>query len=410
MKKLNILYHHRTQGRGAEGTHIISIIRGFQELGHNVVLVSPPGIDPLKEVGAPPVDKTRVKTRGLQRLWKWISKHMPNPVFEIIEMIYNIPAIRRLNKVVRQEQFDLIFERYAFYLLAGSYISRKYKIPLIIEANEVSGIEDRARPQSFEKICNLFERRLFSQASAIFTVSSYLKKMIENKGNEGSKVHVLPNAIDPKTVKITTDIDALRTSYGLENSKVIGFAGWFDRWDRLDFMLEVYRQLAEDYSDLAVLLIGDGPALSELKEVVKSRHLEKSVIFTGAVPKKDMFNYLSMLDIALLPHSNKFGSPVILFEIMALKKPIVAPKLDPIEDVLTSGENALLFKPLDQAACATAIRKFLDSDELSQKCAENSYRLLVQEHTWVENSRKILESLKLPAQPGNSSAQVEQGR
>jgi len=408
LKKLNILYHHRTQGRGAEGTHIISIIRGFQQLGHNVVLVSPPGIDPLREVGAPPVDKTRVETRGLQRLWKWISKHMPNPVFELIEMVYNIPAMRRLDKIVRQEHFDLIFERYAFYLLAGSYISRKHKIPLIVEANEVSGIEDRARPQSFEKLCGLFERKLFSQASSIFTVSSYLKKMITDKGVDDHKVHVLPNAIDPDIVKITMDIDSLKELYGLKNKRVIGFAGWFDRWDRLDFMLEVFQRLSNDYTDIVLLLIGDGPALIELKDVVKEKKLEQFVKFTGAIPKKDMFNYLSLLDIALLPHSNKFGSPVILFEMMALKKPIVAPRLDPIEDVLVDGEHAILFEPLSQISCAAAIRTILDSDELGQKCAENSYRILMQEHTWVENSRKIIESLGSPAQPNGSRQRVEQ--
>ena len=391
MKTYNILYHHRTQGRGAEGTHIISIIRGFEELGHSVVLVSPPGIDPFREIGAPPVDKTKVKTRGLQRLWKWISKNVPNPVFELIEIAYNIAAVRRLDKIVQGNKYDFIFERYAFYLLAGRFISKKYNIPLVIEANEVSGIEDRARTQSFEWLCNVFEKRLFSQAKAIFPVSSYLKGMIAAKGTDAEKLYVLPNAIDPAIVSVTMDIEKLRNSLGLKEKTVIGFAGWFDSWDRLDFLLEVYLQLHEDFPDLAVLLIGDGPALVELKNIVAERKLEDSVIFTGAVPKKDMFNYLSLLDIAVLPHSNKFGSPVILFEMMSLKKPIVAPRLAPIEDVLTDGENALLFEPLHRSDCAASIRKYLESNETRTQFAENSFNLLMSEHTWVNNSRKIVE-------------------
>lgn len=392
MRKLNILYHHRTQGRGAEGTHIVSIIHGFEKLGHSVTLVSPPGIDPLKEIGAPPVDKTRVKTKGIQGLWKLISKYVPNPVFELIEIAYNVPAARRLEKCIQEKKFDFIFERYAFYLLAGSYISKKYGIPLIVEANEVSGIEDRARKQSFKRLCDLFEKKLFRQAKAIFTVSSHLKRMIEEKKIDGNKVFVLPNAIDLDNVKITRDVNKLRESLGLNGKIVIGFGGWFDHWDRLDFLLDVYIELARENKDIAVLLIGDGPAVATLKDTIRERGLEKSVVFTGAVPKKDMFSYLSLLDIAILPHSNKFGSPVILFEIMGLKKPIVAPRLAPIEDVLTDKVNALLFNPLDKAGCMEALRQFIDSEEKRRIFSDNSFELLVREHTWVNNSKKIVDT------------------
>ena len=37
--KLNILYHHRTQGRGAEGVHITSIVRALQAMGHSVTVL-----------------------------------------------------------------------------------------------------------------------------------------------------------------------------------------------------------------------------------------------------------------------------------------------------------------------------------------------------------------------------------
>ena len=33
---MNIVYHHRTQGTGAEGVHIAYIIKGFRNLGHTV--------------------------------------------------------------------------------------------------------------------------------------------------------------------------------------------------------------------------------------------------------------------------------------------------------------------------------------------------------------------------------------
>jgi len=397
LKKLNILYHHRTQGRGAEGTHIISIIRGFEALGHTVTLVSPPGIDPLKEIGAPPVDKTNVKTTGLQSFWKFISKHMPNPVFELAEIAYNLQARRLLEQAIKQDHYDMIFERYAFFLIAGRNASRKYGIPLMLEANEVSGIENRARRQSFRWLCDRFEKALFRQAHSIFTVSSKLKSMIVDKGTDPEKVVVLPNAIEPSEVKVTVDRDTLRNQYNLAADKlVIGFAGWFDNWDRLDFLLDVFGDLKAQHDNIAICLIGDGPVMSQIRSEIAQRNLVDDVVLTGPVPRKEIYNYLSMLDIAILPHSNNFGSPVILFEMMGLKLPIVAPKLPPILDVLEDGNTALLFEPLDHASCRQALARYIESGELRSQCAKNANELVLSNHSWTENSRKIV--ARLPGQ------------
>ena len=393
MKKLNILYHHRTQGRGAEGTHIISIIRGFEALGHTVTLVSPPGIDPLKEVGAPPVDKTNVRTSGLQSFWKFVSKHMPNPVFELAEIAYNLQARRLLEQAVKQDHFDMIFERYAFFLIAGRNLSRKYGIPLMVEANEVSGIESRARRQTFRWLCDRFEKALFRQAHSIFTVSSKLKSMIVEKGTDPGKVVVLPNAIEPSDVHVTVDRGALREKYGLASKLVIGFAGWFDNWDRLDFLLDVFGDLKNQYDNIAICLIGDGPVMSQIRSEIDRRGLSEDVVLTGPVPRKEIYNYLSMLDIAILPHSNNFGSPVILFEMMGLKLPIAAPKLPPILDVLEDDDTALLFEPLDHSSCRQVLARYIESPELRSRCANNANELVLSNHSWTENSRKIVNRL-----------------
>ena len=55
---LKILYHHRTQGRGAEGHHIASIVRELEAMGHEVTVLSPRGVDPLDPTASAPVDKT----------------------------------------------------------------------------------------------------------------------------------------------------------------------------------------------------------------------------------------------------------------------------------------------------------------------------------------------------------------
>ena len=43
---MNILFHHRTRGKGAEGVHIRGVTKGLRDLGHTVNILSLPGAEP----------------------------------------------------------------------------------------------------------------------------------------------------------------------------------------------------------------------------------------------------------------------------------------------------------------------------------------------------------------------------
>jgi len=403
--RLNILYHHRTQGRGAEGVHITSIVHALQAMGHRVTVVSPPGVDPLNPAYSTPVDKAQVKTSGMQSVWKWISRHLPNGLFELAEVAYNVPAWWHLRRVMTSERFDLVYERYAFYLVAGAMLARSHGIPFVLEANEVSGIKHRARKQALPWLCALFERYLFARCTSIHTVSSHLKARILRQDVPAQRIEVVPNAFNLGKVKDCVRKPALQEQLGLSGRTVFGFAGWFDQWDKLDMLIDVYAGLLPSHPEARLLLIGDGPVTSGMRGQVARLNLQDKVIFTGAVPRAQVFDYISLLDIAVLPHSNDFGSPVVMFEFMALRIPVVAPRLEPILDVQCDGETALLFDPLDQAQCAAAIERLLVAPGLRKTLADRAFEQLAAQHTWHRNSGRILESAGLlaVADPGGPS-------
>lgn len=397
--KLNILYHHRTQGRGAEGVHIVSIVQALQAMGHSVTVLSPPGVDPLDPKHSAPVDKSQVKTGGVQTLWKWISRHLPNFLFELAEIGYNLPAWLRLRRLLATQKFDLIYERYAFFLVSGAVLARRHGIPFVLEANEVSGIAHRARPQSYPRLCAWFERILFSRCTGIHTVSSKLKQMILQQKVPDERVHVVPNAFNIAKIKTHGKNPALISEHHLEKKLVLGFAGWFDRWDRLDFFVEVFRELRKKHDNLHMVLIGDGPVLTEIRQLIARDGLIPHVTFTGPVARDRIYEYLSLIDIAVLPHSNDFGSPVVMFEFMGLKIPVVAPFLPPIEDVHTQGETAMLFEPLNAEKCLQAIERLITNPALRQQTAQRAFQKLQSNHTWHRNAALILESAGLSSAP-----------
>ena len=400
---MKILYHHRTQGRGAEGAHIVNIVRALEKMGHEVTLLSPPGIDPLTDSLQAPVDKTDVETKGVKALWKFISKNIPNFLFEIIEIFYNLAVLRRLNEHLKTGEYDIVYERYAFYMIVTSILAKRYKVPFVLEANEVSGIENRARPQTFPALCAFFESILFKRCARILTVSSSLKQKILAQQVPDENVFIVPNAIDMGLVKVTEQHEAFKQQYNLNGKVTLGVVGWFDTWDRLDFLADAFTDLKQEFENIALLVVGDGPVLADVKAKVKKAGLEDSVVFTGAVSRDVIFDHLALFDIAVLPHSNDFGSPVVLFELMGLARAIVAPSLPPLEDVIDDGENGLLFKPLDMDSFKVALRNAIANQQLREELGVKAKAKAIAEYTWEKNAEKITDVLN-PAE--NPSAVV----
>ena len=394
-RPLRILYHHRTQGRGAEGVHIASIVGALGDMGHQVTVLGPPGVDPMATAGAAPVDKAAVRTRGATSVWKLISRYAPGWIFEIAEIGYNVLAWWRLRQAWQQGEYDLIYERYAFYLVAGARFASRRGVPFVLEANEVNGLDERARPQSMPQLCGRFEADLFRRCTGVLAVSSYLRWRIVRRGVHPQRVRVVPNAINPAAACRTNLRDdrvrELRQQYGLNGRTVVGFAGWFDHWDRLDLLLAAVQRLAPQNPNLVAMFIGDGPEAPQLVEMARSMGVDGHVIFTGAVPRDQMNDHLALLDAAVLPHSNRFGSPVVLFEFMAQGLPIVAPRLDPITDVLRDGVTGMLFEPLDLEQMVDAIAAVLESAELRRRLSETARHRVSTEHTWERNAGAILE-------------------
>lgn len=409
MRRLRILYHHRTQGRGAEGNHIVSIVAAMRADGHHVDVLSPPGIDPFDPGSTIPVDGAGSQLRGWSSVWKAVSCHLPTWLFELAELVYNIPSYLRLRSALRAQKYDLLFERYAFYLIAGAAAARRAGCLFALEVNEVSGVQDRVRRQHFPRLCSAVERRLMKRCDLAHAVSSYLGEKLVEIGVPAERVVVVPNGFDIERLRISTSRAQVRARHGFTDEHiVIGFAGWFVPWDRLDFMMDVFAEAHRQLPQLRLCLVGDGDAAREALARLQGTGLESAVVLTGGVPRAQVYDYIQIFDIGMLPHSNRFGSPIVMFEMMGLKVPVLAPRLPPIEDVHVSDETALLFQPLDPQECLAQLLRLGRSAELRRELSERAFSRLTLEHTWRRTAQRILAALPASQSPQASAAAPQQ--
>ncbi|RJQ24532.1 glycosyltransferase WbuB [Candidatus Parcubacteria bacterium] len=393
-KQLNILYHFRVRGTGAEGVHIAGIVNGFRALGHNVRLVSPTNADPTAKTS----EETRTDrpTRVITVLLHKLADILPQPFFEIMEFLYNFFAIIKLWKNINNNDVDFIYERYAFFNLAGVLVAKRKKIPLILEVNELSG-HKRIRGQFFVRLCSVIEKYILCRSVLVVTVSDFLNRIVSSKIDpQKTNVITIPNGVPKAWLERKISLDEvinLRKKYNLHGKKVICFVGGLEHWHNFDLLLQAVKTTQDSISGVVMMFIGDGPLKNFIQNRSRALALQPdSVLFVGKVPHFDVPAYLKMADIAVIPETNDFRSPIKMYEYMAMGLPVVAPKKPAIETAITHKVDGILFEPKNVQSLAYALLQCLSKDELAKKLGQNALQRVLNNFTWEKHAEHILQT------------------
>ena len=141
------------------------------------------------------------------------------------------------------------------------------------------------------------------------------------------------------------------------------------------YLVEAAKAVIERRPAARFFLVGEGPLLPELQAQAQALRLGDRFVFSGFA--RDVPQVLSAFDLSVFP-SLWEGTPLTVFEALAMGKPIVATDSDGLLDVLTPGEDALIVPRRDAAALAEAIVRMIDEPDtrarLGQRATETGRR------------------------------------
>jgi glycosyltransferase involved in cell wall biosynthesis len=382
------IYHHRTQGRDVEAVHIRGIASGLERLGYAVEIVGPPGVDIDPDSTATPA------TGKNKTIWGVIARRVPQVLFECLEIGYNFAALPRLLGRCRADRPAVIYERYALFNAAGVLAGRLTGTPVVLEVNETAGV-DRTRQGkrlALGWLARWLEKQILRSATGVVVVSGYLSDYVQEAGVPAERVRVTPNAVDAARFDPSAvDGPALRRRLGLEGSVVIGFAGSFTKWHGTDLLLEAAGRLMAERPEVKLLLVGDGARRSAAEEQARALNIADRVVFTGKLPHAEIPAYMAAMEIGVMPASNVYGSPMKVFEYMAMGCAAVAPRYRPLEEAIDPGQDGLLFEPQSAESLYDSLRALVDDEELRRNLGRRARQRVLERHQWVNNAETVLE-------------------
>jgi polysaccharide pyruvyl transferase CsaB len=166
------------------------------------------------------------------------------------------------------------------------------------------------------------EERIIKRSSLLVASAPSLAKRLEGMG--GRPAVLLPNAVNVNLFNRRKEFKPPRDMPdGKPRIVYIGalWGEWFD-WDLLE-------KLAGRYPQASIILIGDYRGQSPFEA--------SNVHFLGLKPQNALPAYLKQADVAIVPWEiseiTQSTSPLKVFEYLAMGLPVVAPKINPLEDI-----------------------------------------------------------------------------
>lgn len=313
---------------------------------------------------------------------------------------------QRIAHKVRQERFDAVVLRTdSAVRLPARLRALLPEVPLCLEVNAALFDELFAR-LPLRGLWQRYEVAQMRRGDCVTVVSGCLREYLLRRGMPQPKILVNPNGVNPDLFTPPSDEQRrrARAQLGLRaDAFVLAYSGGMERFRRLPQVVRTVARLrAEGYSDLALVVMGDGEDMPAVRQAVADAAPADGLVLTGRVPYETVPGLLAAADVGLFPFSNPYGSPQKLFEYLAMGIATIGPDVPAVRETFIDGRHLLLVGP-DGAGLAQAILRLRGDSALRGQLAQAGRRHVLERFTWRDNAMRVWQRLRELACAGGAA-------
>jgi PEP-CTERM/exosortase A-associated glycosyltransferase len=269
--------------------------------------------------------------------------------------------------------------------LPALVVAKKVGIPTVYEVRGLWQDSTASKIPEFDESERYYMQQKYELycceiADRVVAIGDSLANHLVKLGIDRDKIDIVPNGVDAKVFYPQEANQSLVQKYDLEQKTVYGFIGSITKYEGLSDLLHAFALLQKDQPNIHFLLVGDGPALPRLRELVKTLDLSDIVSFVGRVPHTEVKDYYSVIDIFPFPRINakvcRLVTPLKPFEVMAMGKLALVSNIPALNEMVKEKETGLVFEAENIDSLKACLAKAPDFKELGLTSRE-----------WVEKNR-----------------------
>ena len=292
-------------------------------------------------------------------------------------------------EICKEREFDLIFTIFhPFHLVPNAAVScaKKFGKPVIIKIDDAVYAKSSGLKSIQRRIEKRFNSKSLAAATEILVLNENMKKLVNSFYKiPQEKISIWPNGVNLPFFEVKN----------VRKERKVAFLGVMYYHRGLEVLLEAASKVVNSLPDTKFVLLGEGPEMQRLQNIVLEKSLTSNVEFKGWIEREKIPVHLSEASIGigplqLTPLTAK-SIPIKVLEYMASSLPIIAKKGTLTDDVLKDGENGYFIE--DANDLAEKILILLKDPSLIEKMGSTS-RHMVQKFSWENLINLILEKYK----------------
>jgi glycosyltransferase involved in cell wall biosynthesis len=206
-------------------------------------------------------------------------------------------------------------------------------------------------------------------ASILVNVSRKVLEQAAAAGIRREHMTVIPNGIAP-TDDPAPDRPSIREELGIARGEVLILAvGRLVYQKGHEYIIEAMAEMLHEHPSVKLGICGEGALRQQLELQIERLGVGRTVRLLGN--RMDIVRLLGAADIFALP-SRWEGLPVALLEAMHAGLPIVATRVEGVEEVIHDDSQGLLVAPEDARGLAKSLRRLVDDPILRQQLGEGA--------------------------------------
>jgi glycosyltransferase involved in cell wall biosynthesis len=329
--------------------------------------------------------------------------------------VYDLASFWYLFRLCRRERFDLVVTHTSKGGFLGRISARLAGVPRVIHTAHGFAWHEFSSSAS-----NLFYTALEWVAAHFCDLIICVNHedrvaAIDRRVVAADKIVSVPNGIDVDRLVVARPSDLYLQLAGEDEASVIGVVGRLAPLKGVEYLIQAMPAILARYPSCRLVLIGDGPMESELKDLTRSLGVTDRCEFLGF--RADIPDLLACFDVFVQP-SLREAMSITLLEGMAAARPVVATDIKGNREVVTDGVDGLLVEPSAPEALANAVIELLEDRERANALgaqARETIRQKYSQEAMVENTLPWYglhldehvvpsgQAARLTAQPGSAT-------
>ena len=224
-------------------------------------------------------------------------------------------------------------------------------------------------------------KSIWGNARAVVACSKGLRELAL-RTYDGIPIHVIPDGVDLGKFR------PVERSENPERVKLLAIGRLIPRKGFDSLIRSLPEAMKTARRDFYIEIVGDGPQRAELTSLVEQLGVTEKVVFAGTVPYDQLAEKYQQADVFVLS-SLAEGMPLVVLEAMASGWPIVATRVQGMEDLVTEGVNGYLFPPADHLSLGQCLVAVINDDSGRVRMGKESARI-VRKYDWANIAEQYL--------------------